>query len=200
MSPPTDADWQKLKRVGRYLVGRPRMVLKYRFQQYTNGLTYMVDSDYAGCLKTRKSTNGGVIMMGKRCLETWSSSQAVIALSSGEAELYGLVKGASVLLGMLAVANDLNIPLKGEPWSDSSAETGIASRKGFGKVRHLHTQYLWAQERLSSKDFLLHKVCGDKNMADLLTKHLGRGEPDKLNKMLGFQAMEGVYKLTLTAA
>ena len=35
MSSPTEADWQKLKRVGRYLVGRPRMVLKYNFQKYT---------------------------------------------------------------------------------------------------------------------------------------------------------------------
>ena len=63
MSSPTEADWQKLKRMGRYLVGRPRMVLKYRFQEYTNGSCCMVDSDYAGCLKTRKSTNVGVLMM-----------------------------------------------------------------------------------------------------------------------------------------
>ena len=148
MSSPTEADWQKLKRVGRHLVGRPRMVLKYSFQQYTNGENCMVDSDYAGRLKTRERTNGGVLMMGKHCLKTWSSSQAVIALSSGEAEFYGVVKGASVLLGTLSVANDLNIPLKGELWSDSSAAIGIASRKGLGKVRHLHTQYLWVQERL----------------------------------------------------
>ena len=76
---------------------------------------------------------------------------------------------------MLSVANDLNISLRGELWSESSAAIGIASRKGFGKVRHLHTQYLWVQERLSAKDFTLHKVHGDKHMADLLTKHLDRG-------------------------
>ena len=61
MSPPTEADWQKLKRVGRHFVGRPRMVLKCRFQQYANAPSCMEDSDYAGCLKTRTSTNGGVI-------------------------------------------------------------------------------------------------------------------------------------------
>ena len=53
-SPPTEADWQKLKRVGRHLVGRPRMVLKYGFQQHTNGLSCM-DSDYDGCLETRRA-------------------------------------------------------------------------------------------------------------------------------------------------
>ena len=49
-SNPTEEDWRPLKRVGRYLVGKPRMVLKYPFQQYTKGLSCMVDSDYAGCL------------------------------------------------------------------------------------------------------------------------------------------------------
>ena len=85
-------------------------------------------------------------------------------------------------------------------WSDSSAAIGIASRKGLGKVRHLHTQYLWVQERLSAKGFTLHKVRGDKNMADLLTKHLDRSKMDKFCKMLGYEEMEGVDKLTLKAA
>ena len=37
-------------------------------------------------------------------------------------------------------------------------------------------------------------------MADLLTKHLDRVELDKFCKMLGYEAMEGVDKLTLKAA
>ena len=53
------------------------------------------DTDYAGCAKTRKSTSGGVIMIGGHMIKSWSSTQNVIALSSGEAEYYGLVKGAA---------------------------------------------------------------------------------------------------------
>ena len=53
---------------------------------------------------------------------------------------------------------------------------------------------------MSAKEFTLHKVRGDKNKADLRTKHLDRGKLDKFCKMLGYEAMEGVDKLTLKAA
>ena len=99
----------KLKRIGRYLVGKPRVVLKYDFQNFTNTLKSCVDSDHAGCLKTRKSTNGGALKLGDRCLKSWSTTQAVTALSSGEAEFYGIVKGSAVLLGMISIAQDLGM-------------------------------------------------------------------------------------------
>ena len=97
MSEPTEWYWPQLKRLGRYLLGRPRVELVYKWQKYTNHLNCFVDSDFAGCKRTRRSTNGGP-------LKTWSSNQAVIALSSGEAELYAMVKGASELLGMLSLS------------------------------------------------------------------------------------------------
>ena len=56
-----------------------------------------------------------------------SSTQAIIALSSGEAGFYGIVKGASVLLGACSLARDLGIELRGRVYTDSSAAKGIAS-------------------------------------------------------------------------
>ena len=47
MSSPTTHDWQKLKRVGRYLVGVPRLELFYRFQKFVDVLNCYVDSDCA---------------------------------------------------------------------------------------------------------------------------------------------------------
>ena len=48
---------------------------------------------------------------------------------------------------------------------------------------------------------ILHYTkCGDQNLADLLIKHLDGGKPDKFYKMLGYETMEGVDKLTLKAA
>ena len=52
------------------------------------------------------------------------------------------------MLGMISVAKDLGPRLRGQLWSDSSAAIGIAARKALGKVKHLHTQYLWLQERV----------------------------------------------------
>merc|ERR1712005_26332 len=111
MAVPTVSSWNKLKRVGRYLVGRPRMVLFCPFQKWTNKIDCHVDSDFAGCSRTRKSTNGGALMIGSHCIKTWSSNQAVIVLSSGEAEFYAMVKGCSELLGLKSIAKDLNIDM-----------------------------------------------------------------------------------------
>ena len=159
-----------------------------------------VDTDHAGCLKTRKSTNGGALTFGKHCLKSWSTTQAVIALSSGEAEYYGVVKGGSVLLGAISMARDLGIELKGRIYTDSSAAKGIASRRGLGKTRHIHVNYLWIQERIHSNDFKLFKERTDNNVGDLFTKYLDQSKLNKFVKKLSYQFLEGTSKMTLKAA
>jgi hypothetical protein len=107
MANPEEEDMIKAKRVARYLKGRPRFVLRYEYQEKPMGLTVWTDTDFAGCSKTRKSTSGGLVMHGTHVIKSWSTNQVVIALSSGEAEYYGLVKGASVALGIKAISEDL---------------------------------------------------------------------------------------------
>ena len=63
------------------------------YQNQWKSIEIWVDTDYAGCKKTRKSSTGGVAMMGNHAIKTWSNTQAVIALSSGEAAYCGIVKG-----------------------------------------------------------------------------------------------------------
>ena len=58
-------------------------------------------------------------------------------------------------------------------YCDSAAALGITNRAGIGKVRHLRTQGLWVQEVRVSGRIAYRKVLGEKNPADLLTKHLG---------------------------
>ena len=96
MSDPTEADWLMLKRLARYLIGRTRVVIKFAYQANHGIVDAWTDTDYAGCRVTRKSTSGGVIMLGKHMVKSWSSTQANVTLSSGEAEYYGLVKGSSI--------------------------------------------------------------------------------------------------------
>ena len=57
------------------------------------GLALCVDTDSAGCRVARRSTSGGIALRGQHCIRHWSQTQAIIALSSGEAELGGLAKG-----------------------------------------------------------------------------------------------------------
>ena len=170
MSKPTEVAWQALKRLCRYLVGLPRMVFHYRWQTVDHVDIY-TDTDWAGCPRTRKSTSGGCALLGSHPIKTWSSTQSSVALSSGEAEFNGVVRGAGVGLGYQSLLRDLGIHVALRVWTDSSAAIGICSRQGLGKLRHLDTHTLWIQQAVRSKRVDLRKVAGEVNPADLFTKH-----------------------------
>ena len=110
MSAPTETSEAALKRLGRYLLGHPRMLYTYPFQR-ADSIDVYSDTDWSGCLRTRKSTSGGCIMIGQHCIRTWSSTQPSVTLSSGEAEFYGLVKAAGAGLGHQSLAGDLGLKL-----------------------------------------------------------------------------------------
>ena len=170
MATPTTVDWAALVRLTRYLAGRPRLVYAYPWQDPGIGLSTYVDTDFAGCVVTRKSTSGGVCLRGSHLIKHWSNTQKTIALSSGEAELGGVVKGSGEGLGLVAVAKDLGVDVGLTVFADSSAAIGICRRTGIGKVRHLAVGQLWVQERVRSGDYELRKHPGAQNPADLLTK------------------------------
>ena len=123
---------------------------------------------------SRRSTSGGCALRGTHLLKHWSVTQKVVTLSSGEAELAGMVRGASEGCGLQGLAADLGITLKFGIHADSSAAIGICWRSGIGRVRHLAVSQLWVQGRLRAGSFTLHKVAGDENPADILTKVVAR--------------------------
>jgi hypothetical protein len=170
MSKPTKAAWEALKRLCRYLVGLPRMIFHYKWQRIEHADVY-TDTDWAGCPRTRKSTSGGCVIVGSHAVKSWSSTQTSIALSSGEAEFNGVVRGAGVGLGYQSLLRDLGVNVGLRVWTDSSAAIGICSRQGLGKLRHLDTHTLWVQQAVRSKRVDLRKVAGEVNPADLFTKH-----------------------------
>ena len=69
-----------------------------------------------------------------------------------------------------------------------------------GKVKHMHTQYLWIQERIRAGDFAVHKESTDNNVADLFTKHLAKPKMDKFFLRLGFRIPTAANALALKTA
>ena len=126
------------------------------------------------------------MMIGSHVIKFWSSTQASLALSSGEAEYYGVVRAAGIGLGQQALFRDAGLEVPIRIWTDSSAAMGTSARQGLGKLRHLECHSLWLQQRLRRKQFELLKVPGEENPADLFTKHLSsRGQVQKLLALLG---------------
>ena len=58
---------------------------------------------------TRRFTSGGCVMLDSHVVKKWSTTQAKIALSSGEDEYYGIVKGASMSIGIREILADLGL-------------------------------------------------------------------------------------------
>jgi hypothetical protein len=146
MSSPTVRDAEALKRLARYLLGRPRLVWHYGWQKKATRIDVWSDSDWAGCVRTRRSTTGGALMRGGHVLKIWTTTQATIALSSAEAELIAAVRGAAEGLAMKSILSDLGEECSLRICLDSSAAIGICRRTGVGKIRHLDTRLLWIQE------------------------------------------------------
>ena len=172
MANPRACDWGLLKKIGRYLLYWPRLQIRFAWQKRPECMDGYTDSDWAGCTKSRRSTSGAVLMIGHHCIKSSSKQQKVLALSSAEAETYGMVNCSAELLGLQACAEDLGLSYKANVYADASAALGIVMRRGIGKVRHIRTQSLWLQEAHATRRLGFEKIDGSMNPADLMTKHL----------------------------
>ncbi|XP_047265761.1 secreted RxLR effector protein 161-like [Capsicum annuum] len=77
--------WKASKKALRYLQGTKDHVLTYRRSDHLDAVGYS-DSDYAGCVDTRKSTFGYLFLLGGGAISWKSAKQSVIAASTMEAE------------------------------------------------------------------------------------------------------------------
>ncbi len=142
-------------------------------------------------MRTARSTSGGIVTSGKHVIKTYCRQQKVVALSSAEAELYAMVAASAETLAAIAYAKDLGSKVGGEVYTDSSAALEITQRAGIGKVRHLRTQGLWVQETRLTGRLGFKKVLGQKNPADILTKHVARDLLDRHLATMGTEFKDG---------
>ena len=119
MTNPTMGHWRQLKRLGRYLRGRPRAVTNFPFQNRPGQVDGFSDSDWAGCRRTARSTSGGAIMIGHHLLKSWSATQRNITLSSAEAELVAAVRTCSECIGVVQLASDWGVNVSANIFADS---------------------------------------------------------------------------------
>ena len=68
MAKPCKGDWEGLKHLARYLIGKRRLITKFIYQAMPTDIKVFTDTNHAGCLRTRKSTNGGMLMHGNHLI------------------------------------------------------------------------------------------------------------------------------------
>ena len=165
--------------------------MTFPFQSRPDKLEMFVDSDFAGCPRTRKSTAGGCALYGRHCIKSFAKTLPILALSTGEAELMAVVKGTTEALGLQALLRDLGKEVKVAIRSDATAVIGIVARVGLGKVRHLSVADLWIQQAARAGRVEYSKVPGQINPADMFTKAVDRDTLERHSCCIGQEARRG---------
>jgi hypothetical protein len=193
MSKPTKGDFVRIKRVVRYLKATAHFEQFLEPQLHArNVVRGPVDSDWANDKIERKSTSSGQIYYIEALILAWARTQAVQALSSGEAESYALGTGACECLAVKSVLTELDEEVEVVLESDSSAAISSQSRLGMGRMKHVQIKYMFLQQMVKSKLLSLKKVPGTENTADIGTKYLEKATFEKLRLACGLRDPEVV--------
>ena len=165
MARPKKGGWRRMKKIVRYMIGRKAVVWKYNWQGEAGNLYVKTDSDWGGDRGERKSTSGGVVMLGGHCIKTWSSTQGAVALSSAEAEFYAMVDGVLKAKWIATVAMEMGMEyLKPKMvLGSSSAAKNSVSRRGLGRMRHIEVRDLWLQKEVLKGAVEVRKIPGETN-------------------------------------
>ena len=95
-------------------------------------------------------------------------------MSSGEAELYSLNRGAQDGLGIWQVSEEMGLEADVYLNTDATAARGIVQRSGAGRMKHVQVQEFWLQQII--RDGRAHAVKIPRNdyRSDVLTHHWER--------------------------
>nr|GEU57142.1 hypothetical protein [Tanacetum cinerariifolium] len=141
---PTEKHLKAVKRIFQYLKDTIHMGLWY-LKDIGFELTAFSDSDYAGCLDSRKSTSGGIQFLGGNKLVSWSSKkQDCTLMSSAEAEYVSL--SASIAISCNPVQHS--------------------------RTKHIDVRYHFIKEKVKKGIVELFFVGTKYQLADLFTKAL----------------------------
>ena len=134
------------------------------------------DSDWAGCLETRRSTDCyiAVVCVVQSSHVAHRPNRAYQRQVRPDAELRGVSRAAreAIFLKELITRDFGQQCGKPRLWTDSSSAMQASKRIGPGsKLRHLEVCEFYVQGALQSKQIALGKVKGTVNCANFLTKH-----------------------------
>ena len=176
MGRPNNDHWVGAKRVLRYLKGTTKHGLIYRKSKQFSLFGYS-DSDWAGCVDTRKSTSGFVFMLGDSLISWASKKQPVVALSTTEAEYIALCLATQEAMWLRRLLDSVQNPQEGPTliYEDNQGTICIAKNpRDTQRTKHIDIRYHFVRESVQNKVITIEK-CESQNMiADTFTKQLPR--------------------------
>jgi hypothetical protein len=141
-----------------------------------NLLWGFVDSDWAGCPDSRKSTSGYALMLNGAAIAWKSKRQSVVALSSAEAEFVAASSLVQEVIYIRRLLDNLGFPQPEPTTILEDNRTCIAwsegSVGGSDRAKHIDLRQHFVHDAVKAKILKLEVVRSADNVADIFTKPL----------------------------
>ena len=176
MANPAPFHWQAVLRIYAFLKRTRAVPLHFPSAEVAGTeLAGFSDSDWRGCLETRKSHTGWLVYRGRALVAWHSARQTTLAQSSAEAEFTAAVSLAQELCWWRLLSLDLGAPCLSATtiWCDSSSAVSLSKHGG----NFAHTKYWSWRQWVLQEYYALGVVVVDwlptvRQRADCLTKNL----------------------------
>jgi len=169
-----------VKHIIRYVSGTLEYGLFYKVgEQGSTGvqLTGFSDSDYAGDIDDRKSTSGMLFCLGDSPVTWHSNKQKVVALSTCEAE-YIAASGAACqgvwLARLLRSLLGLEVGVPVLKIDNKSAIDLCKNPVHHDRSKHIETKFHYIRDCVEKGKVVVDQISTKDQLADVLTKSLGR--------------------------
>ena len=196
MEAPTMEHMAAVKRVLRYVAGTLHFGYHYTRKKQAQLVGYS-DSDLAGDVDTRKSTTGVFFFLGNNLITWQSQKQRVVALSSCEAEYIAAATGACQATWLARLLAEL----KGEKASTTTLkidnQSAIALSKNpvfHDRSKHIDVRYHYIRECVEEDRVRLESIGTTEQLADMLTKALGKERFCWLRSKIGVIDVNHMHK------
>ena len=138
------------------------------------------NSDYAGCLDSRKSTSGYIFMLAGGAISWSSNKQNIVAASTMEVEYIACFRTTSQAVWIrnfilhLVVVDSIKKPLK--IYCDNEASVKFSNNnKSSSACKHMEVKFLIVKEKIRDQLVSIEHIRTEEMLADSLTKVLPPG-------------------------
>ncbi|GJS65771.1 putative ribonuclease H-like domain-containing protein [Tanacetum coccineum] len=168
---PKTSHLHAVKRIFRYLKGKPKLSLWYpRVSSFD--LEAYSDSDYAGANLDRKSTTGGCQFLGRRLISWQCKKQTIVATFTTEVEYVAAANCYGQILWIQNQMLDYGFNfMNTKIYIDNESTICIVKNPVFHyKTKHIEIRHHFIRDAYEKKLIQVLKIHTHDNVADLLTK------------------------------
>ena len=171
---PGKSHWTAIKHVLAYIKGTLNYGITYKADAELNPTGY-VDSDFAGCKDTRRSTEGNIFIVAGGPVSWESKRQETVALSTVEAEYMGFSRATTQVLWISKYFTEIGLPTP-KPIVVHMDNNGSISHnlndKNHHRTKHIDVRHHFIKDQVKCGNITFQYIPSSENIANLFTKSL----------------------------